>query len=55
MFFDPSIKDELGKKARYKQCLGDYYLTVNNSGTSNLRSYIINIHKISIPSNIDPE
>ncbi|CAG8728087.1 16657_t:CDS:2 [Acaulospora morrowiae] len=56
LYFDPPIEVESGKKkARCKLCSTDNYLTVNNSGTSNLCTHIINIHKIDIPSILSSE
>ena len=56
LYFDPSIEVKSDKKkARYKLCLTDNYLTVNNSGTSNLHTHVINIHKIDIPSILSSE
>jgi len=56
LYFDPPIEDESDKKkSKCKLCPGDKYLTVNNSGTSNLRSHVTGIHKISISNIISPK
>ncbi|CAG8741099.1 7504_t:CDS:2 [Acaulospora morrowiae] len=56
LYFDPPIEVESGKKkARCKLCLTNNYLTVNNSGISNLRTHVINIHKIDISSILSSE
>ncbi|CAG8807136.1 5845_t:CDS:1, partial [Racocetra persica] len=37
LYFDPPVEDKSGKKkTKCKLCMEKKYLTVNNSGTSNL-------------------
>ncbi|CAG8756116.1 6478_t:CDS:1, partial [Racocetra persica] len=51
LYFEPPIDKDGKKKFKYSLCTTKTkYLTVNNSGTSNLCNHFINVHNKNIPA-----